>query len=104
MGAELGACAISHLECVSDAGMAAMARAGTVATLLPTTAYVLRIHPPPARRLIEAGVPFVRVARAWWDSHGQNFETHLELVPELDHVAPQLLLTISIPCFNGVLT
>lgn len=57
MGAELGACAISHLECVSDAGMAAMARAGTVATLLPTTAYVLRIHPPPARRLIEAGVP-----------------------------------------------
>src|SRR5262249_40546522 len=37
-----------------------------------------------ARRLVEAGVPFVRVARAWWDSHGQNFETHQELVPELD--------------------
>ena len=36
-----------------------------------------------ARRLVEAGVPFVRVARAWWDSHGQNFETHQELVPEL---------------------
>ncbi len=34
-----------------------------------------------ARRLIEAGVPFVRVGRAWWDSHGQNFETHQELVP-----------------------
>ncbi len=29
-----------------------------------------------ARRLIEAGVPFVRVGRAWWDSHGENFETH----------------------------
>jgi hypothetical protein len=38
-----------------------------------------------ARRLMEAGVPFVRVARAWWDSHGQNFDTHQELVPELDH-------------------
>ena len=25
-----------------------------------------------ARRLVEAGVPFVKVARAWWDSHGQN--------------------------------
>src|SRR5262249_31710916 len=25
-----------------------------------------------ARRLVEAGVPFVRVGRAWWDSHGQN--------------------------------
>ncbi len=44
-----------------------------------------------ARRLIEAGVPFVRVARAWWDSHGQNFETHQEMVPELDHVMATLL-------------
>src|SRR5262249_6382629 len=44
-----------------------------------------------ARRLAEAGVPFVRVARAWWDSHGQNFETHQEMVPELDHVMATLL-------------
>jgi hypothetical protein len=44
-----------------------------------------------ARRLVEAGVPFVRVGRAWWDSHGQNFETHEELVPELDHVMATLL-------------
>jgi hypothetical protein len=44
-----------------------------------------------ARRLVEAGVPFVRVARAWWDSHGQNFETHQELAPELDHVMAALV-------------
>jgi len=44
-----------------------------------------------ARRLIEAGVPFVKVSRAWWDSHGQNFETHLELVSELDHVLSALI-------------
>jgi Protein of unknown function (DUF1501) len=44
-----------------------------------------------ARRLVEAGVPFVRVARAWWDSHGQNFETHQELTPELDHVMAALI-------------
>jgi uncharacterized protein (DUF1501 family) len=44
-----------------------------------------------ARRLIEAGVPFVKVSRAWWDSHGQNFETHRELVAELDHVMTALL-------------
>jgi hypothetical protein len=44
-----------------------------------------------ARRLAEAGVPFVRVARAWWDSHGQNFETHQEMVPELDRVMAALL-------------
>lgn len=44
-----------------------------------------------ARRLIEAGVPFVKVARAWWDSHGQNFETHLELVADLDRVMSALI-------------
>ena len=44
-----------------------------------------------ARRMIEAGVSFVRVSRAWWDSHGQNFETHAEMVPELDHVMATLM-------------
>ncbi len=48
-----------------------------------------------ARRLVEAGVPFVRVGRAWWDSHGQNFETHQEMVPELDHVMATLLDDLS---------
>ncbi|HZT82259.1 MAG TPA: DUF1501 domain-containing protein [Gemmataceae bacterium] len=44
-----------------------------------------------ARRLIEAGVPMVKVARAWWDSHADNFESHRELVSELDHVYTTLL-------------
>ncbi|TWU06295.1 DUF1501 domain-containing protein [Stieleria varia] len=44
-----------------------------------------------ARRLVEAGVPFVKVARAWWDSHGQNFETHQELCADLDQCMSALL-------------
>jgi hypothetical protein len=44
-----------------------------------------------ARRLVEAGVPFVKVARAWWDSHGQNFETHMELCADLDHAMSALM-------------
>lgn len=44
-----------------------------------------------ARRLCEAGVPFVKVARAWWDSHGQNFETHRELCADLDQSMSALL-------------
>jgi hypothetical protein len=44
-----------------------------------------------ARRLVEAGVPYVKVARAWWDSHGQNFETHRELCADLDHSMSTLL-------------
>src|SRR5262249_30330159 len=47
-----------------------------------------------ARRLIEAGVPMVKVARAWWDSHADNFESHRELVAELDHVMSTLLLDL----------
>jgi len=57
LGGELGALSISHLEKVSDAGITAMARRPTFAVLLPTTAYVLRLEPPPARKLIDANVP-----------------------------------------------
>ncbi|GFN74919.1 imidazolonepropionase [Plakobranchus ocellatus] len=56
MGAELGAHAISHLEEVSPAGITAMARSGTVAVALPTTAYMLRLRPPPVRDMIQQGV------------------------------------------------
>lgn len=44
-----------------------------------------------ARRMIEAGVPMVKVARAWWDTHTENFESHRELVTELDHVMSTLI-------------
>jgi uncharacterized protein (DUF1501 family) len=44
-----------------------------------------------ARRLIEAGVPVVKIARGFWDSHHDNFESHRELVPDFDHVLSVLL-------------
>ncbi|XP_014063779.2 probable imidazolonepropionase [Salmo salar] len=56
LGAELGALAISHLEEVTDEGIAAMATAKTAAVLLPTTAYILRLPQPRARDMLEAGV------------------------------------------------
>ncbi|TNM91585.1 hypothetical protein fugu_019965 [Takifugu bimaculatus] len=56
LGAELGALAISHLEEVTDEGIAAMATAGTAAVLLPTTAYILRLPQPRARAMLDAGV------------------------------------------------
>lgn len=51
-------------------------------------------HALVARRLIEAGVPMIKVARAWWDSHHDNFESHRELVTELDHVMSTLILDL----------
>ncbi|XP_055053164.2 probable imidazolonepropionase [Misgurnus anguillicaudatus] len=56
IGAELGALAISHLEEVTDEGIAAMATAKTSAVLLPTTAYILRLSPPRARDMLDSGV------------------------------------------------
>jgi uncharacterized protein (DUF1501 family) len=44
-----------------------------------------------ARRLLEAGVPMVKVARGFWDSHHDNFESHRELVPDFDNVLSTLL-------------
>ena len=47
-----------------------------------------------ARRLLEAGVPVVKVARGFWDSHHDNFESHRELVGDFDHVFSVLLLDL----------
>jgi len=56
MGAELKAEAISHLEEISPAGIQGMADAGSVAVILPTTAYILRLKHPPVRDMINCGV------------------------------------------------
>jgi len=57
LAARLGATSADHLLCVTDAGIDALAAAGTVATLLPGTAFFLGLSYAPARRLIEGGVP-----------------------------------------------
>ena len=58
LAAELGAASADHLEHVDEDDMAALARAGTVAVLLPGAAFVLMEERwAPARRLIDAGVP-----------------------------------------------
>ncbi len=54
--AELGGLSGDHLEQVSPEGMAAMARAGVVATMLPGACVQLRMTPPPVEALREAGV------------------------------------------------
>jgi imidazolonepropionase len=57
LAAEVGALSADHLEHVSEAGIAALARAGVVAVSLPLASLYLAQPPIPARRLIEAGVP-----------------------------------------------
>jgi imidazolonepropionase len=57
LAARLGAVSADHLLCVREAGIDALAAAGTVATLLPGTAFFLGLDFAPARRLIDRGVP-----------------------------------------------
>ena len=58
LAAEFGALSCDHLEFLSAEGIAAMARSGTVAVLLPGAYYFLRdTHVPPIAALRAAGVP-----------------------------------------------
>jgi imidazolonepropionase len=58
LAAELSASSADHLICASEAAIKAMAASSTVATLLPTAAFYLRLgRHAPARAMIEAGVP-----------------------------------------------
>lgn len=56
MAAGLGAVSADHLEAVSQSSMKAMAKAGTVAVLLPGAALTLDCPWPPADALLRAGV------------------------------------------------
>ncbi|MDQ3265124.1 MAG: imidazolonepropionase [Myxococcota bacterium] len=57
LACELGAASADHLEQVSDAGIAALARAGVSACLVPVSTLFLRVRPfAPGRRLWDAGV------------------------------------------------
>jgi imidazolonepropionase len=58
LAAEYGALSADHLEHLDETGVAAMARAGTVAVLLPGAFYFLReTKLPPVEALRAAGVP-----------------------------------------------
>jgi imidazolonepropionase len=56
LAARLNATSADHLLCITDRGIDALAAAGTVATLLPGTAFFLGLPYAPARRLLDRGV------------------------------------------------
>lgn len=60
LAAEFRARTADHLEKITDEDISALARSGTLAVLLPGSVFALGRHDyPPARKLIEAGVPVV---------------------------------------------
>jgi imidazolonepropionase len=57
LAAEYGALSADHLEFISDKGIEAMAKSGTIAGLLPGAAFFLMMEYPPARKIIDGNVP-----------------------------------------------
>ena len=57
VGVKHNALSVDHLECTGDAEIECLLKSDTMPTLLPGTAFFLKIHYPPARKMIDAGLP-----------------------------------------------
>lgn len=57
VGVQHGAVSVDHLEFTGDAEIETLLQSQTMPTLLPSTAFFLRLHYPPARKMITAGLP-----------------------------------------------
>ena len=89
VAADVGARSADHLVHVPPAGIAALAGAGVVATLLPTAAFYLKLGRfAPARELVTAGVP---VALATDVNPGGGF-------------SPSMPFAMALACFGMHLT
>ncbi|NNC93419.1 MAG: imidazolonepropionase [Acidimicrobiia bacterium] len=77
LAAELGAVTADHLDHLTDGDIDGLLAAGTVAVLFPTVSLSLRLDPPPARALWDAGVP---VAIATDCNPGTSYVENMQLV------------------------
>jgi imidazolonepropionase len=94
LAAEIGAVSADHLLHASDEGLAAMAAANVVATLLPVTAFSLREPYARGRQMIDAGGA---VALASDFNPGSGFSESVPLVAALAalcmHLTPEEIVT-----------
>lgn len=57
VGVKNNAISVDHLEFTGDNEIEALLHSNTMPTLLPSTAFFLGLHYPPARKMIDAGLP-----------------------------------------------
>jgi len=57
IGVKHNALSVDHLECTGDEEIEVLKNSSTMPTLLPGTAFFLQLHYPPARKMIDAGLP-----------------------------------------------
>jgi imidazolonepropionase len=56
-GVEVGAVSVDHLEYVGDKEIEALKNSDTIPTILPGAAFFLSLPYPPARKMVDAGLP-----------------------------------------------
>ncbi len=96
LAAKLGAVSADHLDVISDAGISAMADAGTIGVLLPGTIHFLDMkNKPPARKMIEAGVP---LALATDFNPGSSATVSLQMIMNLAAVRLKMTASEIINC------
>ncbi len=57
VGVKHGAISVDHLEFTGEEEMDVLLHSNTMPTLLPSTAFFLGLHYPPARKMMDAGLP-----------------------------------------------
>ena len=87
-GVKYGALSVDHLEFTGDAEITALLGSGTMPTLLPGAAFFLGMVDPPARKMIEAGLP---VAMASDYNPGSSPSGNMKLVMSLGCIRLRLL-------------
>jgi len=78
--ADIGASSADHLLFISEESIRKMAKSGTVATMMPTTAYFIRMPYAPARKIIDAGCI---TSLATDCNPGSSFTENMQLVLSL---------------------
>jgi imidazolonepropionase len=96
LGVRLGAVSVDHLEHVSDAGIDALRRSSTVATLLPGVSFFLNHGYAPARRLIDSGAA-VAIATDFNPGSCMSFSMPLMMTIACTHMkmSPEEVITAS---------
>ncbi len=80
LAARMDAFSADHLLFISDKGIGDMKQSGTIATLLPGTAYFIRMPYPPARKMLEQGLA---VALATDCNPGSCFTENMQIILSL---------------------
>ncbi|MDP4223027.1 MAG: imidazolonepropionase [Bacteroidota bacterium] len=106
VGVKYNALSVDHLECTGEEDIKCMLGSDTMPTLLPGSSFFLRMHYPPAREMIDAGLP---VALASDFNPGSSPSGNMKLISSLGCIKLRMIpeevinaATINSACAMGL--